>query len=92
MKGQLAFQRSASNGTRLTQMFHSTTILPDHELVVESFKLVEISNSVLGLRVSVPSWSSNYVSQCVPSVGDEDWYHLRVGPTKERCCMMKYWQ
>ena len=80
MKGQLAFQRSASNGTRL---FYSTTIVPDHELVVESFKLVEISNLALGLRVSVPSWSSNYVSQCVPSVGDEDWYLLRLGPTKK---------
>ena len=85
MKGQLAFQRSASNGTRLIYMFHSTTIVPDHELVVESFKLVEISISALGLRVSVPWWSSTHVSQCVPSVGDEDWYHLRLGPTKERC-------
>ena len=66
-------------------MFHSTTIVPDHELVVESSKSVEISYSVLrlGMRVSVPSWSSNYVSQCLPSVGDEDWYHLRLGPTKK---------
>ena len=55
VKGQLAFQRSASNGTRLTHMFHSTTIVPDHELVVESPKLVDIFNLVLrlGVRVSV---------------------------------------
>ena len=76
VKGQLAFQRSASNGTRLTHMFHSTTIVPDHELVVESPKLVDIFNLVLrlGVRVSVPSRSSNYVSQCVALVGNGDWY------------------
>ena len=75
-------------------MFHSTTIVPDHELVVESPKLFEILNSKLRFvaRVLVPSRSSNYVSQCVPIVGNGDWCHSRLGPTKERCGMMIYWQ
>ena len=94
MKGHLAFQRSASNGTRLTHVFYSNTNVPDHELVVERPELIEISYLILRLvvRVSVPSWSSNYVFQCILLVGNEDWYHSRLGPTKERCGMMKYWQ
>ena len=67
-------------------MFHSTTIVPDHELVVESPKLVDIFNLVLrlGVRVSVPSRSSNYVSQCVALVGTGDWYPcVLVLPRKE---------
>ena len=65
-----------------------------YELVVESPKLIEILNSKLRFvaRVLVPSRSSNYVSQCVPIVGNGDWCHSRLGPTKERCGMMKYWQ
>ena len=65
-----------------------------HELVVESPKLIEILNLKLRFvaRVLVPSRSSNYVSQCVPIVGNGDWCHSRLGPTKERCGMMKYWQ
>ena len=59
MKGHLAFQKSASNGTRLTHMFLSNTIVPVHECVAESPELVEASNLVLrlGVRVSVPSRS-----------------------------------
>ena len=62
--------------------------------MVESPKLIEILNSKLRFvaRVLVPSRSSNYVSQCVPIVGNGDWCHSRLGPTKERCGMMKYWQ
>ena len=65
-----------------------------HELVVESPKLIEILNLMLRFVacISVPSRSSNYVSQCVPIGGNGDWCHSRLGPTKERCGMMKYWQ
>ena len=41
MKGHLAFQKSASNGTRLTHMFHSNTNVPVHDRMVEMSNLFE---------------------------------------------------